>query len=286
MEWLESLQKALDFIENNITDTAELTSFEVANEVFSSEYNFRRIFSVITGYTVGEYIRNRRLSLAGEELIVSNVKIIDLAVKYGYDTAESFTKAFTRFHGITPSAMKKSKSGAKSFSRIMLKIEATGGTMLDYSFEVTAPIYIAGYNKIFPPASFEQNSITIPEFVKECCDKSFDKLMSVSADNMFKGCVLGYRDEIEGNLRFTFGVSCSESHSDDELTITKIPPCKWIKFKCIENEAKAMQKLWYRIYTEIMPFFSYKLADNITLEVSSVQNNVNEKYLLIPIRQN
>lgn len=100
MEWMESIRKAINYIEENITE--ELTIENIAKHACISSFYFQKGFTMLCGFSVMEYIRNRRLSIAGEELIRSNQRIIDIAVKYGYDSPDSFTKAFVRFHGVTP----------------------------------------------------------------------------------------------------------------------------------------------------------------------------------------
>lgn len=104
----------------------------VAVQSFSSTYHFQRIFSILCGFTVGEYIRNRRLSLAGSELATTDIKVIDVAVKYGYESPDSFAKAFQKFHGITPSSARMNVSKLKSFSRLVLKISLEGGKLMNY----------------------------------------------------------------------------------------------------------------------------------------------------------
>ena len=99
LNWTEGLINAIDYIETHLIDGEVLDQNTIARQAYSSPDNFRKVFHLITGYTIGEYIRNRRLSLAGEELISSNRSVTDIALEYGYDTPESFTKAFTRFHG-------------------------------------------------------------------------------------------------------------------------------------------------------------------------------------------
>ena len=104
MNLATGIQKAVDYIEEHITD--ELDYGEIAKQAMCSPYYFQKIFGIMCGFTVGEYIRNRRLALAGSELSKSNIKVIDAALKYGYETPESFTRAFVKFHGITPSEVK------------------------------------------------------------------------------------------------------------------------------------------------------------------------------------
>lgn len=125
MYWIKEMQGAIGFIEDRLTE--ELSIEDIAHSANSSNANFQRIFSIVTGMTVGDYIRSRRLSLAGIELTESDVKFLDTALKYGYETAESFTKAFTRFHGVTPSTAKRQKSMLKYFAYLSINVDVRGG---------------------------------------------------------------------------------------------------------------------------------------------------------------
>ncbi len=125
MDWMQSVQKAINYIEDNLCE--ELDIEKIAGEVYSSSANFQRIFSIVMGITIGDYIRYRRLTLAGKELFSSKEKIVSIALKYGYETAESFTKSFVRFHGITPSAAKKSDKNLKNFTPLSIQIDIRGG---------------------------------------------------------------------------------------------------------------------------------------------------------------
>ena len=120
MTWINDTQKALRYIENNLLN--ELKPDDVANHVGASCSNFGRIFGIVTGFSVAEYVRLRRLSMAGQELRGVNSKVIDVSFKYGYDTPESFTKAFTRFHGITPSEAKNSNKSLKIFAPLTIEM--------------------------------------------------------------------------------------------------------------------------------------------------------------------
>jgi len=128
MLWIKEMQNAIGFIEDRLTD--ELRMEDIAHSANSSSANFQRIFSIVTGMTVGDYIRSRRLTLAGKELAESDAKVLDVALKYGYETAESFTKAFTRFHGMTPSAAKRQASGLLFFAPLSVNIDVRGGFIM------------------------------------------------------------------------------------------------------------------------------------------------------------
>lgn len=125
MNWVNIIRKAIGYIEDNILN--DITSDNIAESVHYSKDYLKKIFHLVTGYTISEYIRNRRLSLAGKELYNSKTKVIDVALKYGYDTPESFTKAFTRFHGVTPSAAKKQGNTLLRFDPLTIEITVKGG---------------------------------------------------------------------------------------------------------------------------------------------------------------
>ena len=126
MDWIQTIRRALSFIEAHLLDS-DLDNESVSRHVHVSNDHFTRIFGVVAGVSVADYIRCRRLTLAGEELVQYDGKVIDIALKYGYDTPEGFTKAFTRFHSITPSEAKRNPSQLKRFEPIVLRIEVQGG---------------------------------------------------------------------------------------------------------------------------------------------------------------
>ena len=128
MDWRTGISKAIDYIEEHITEPTDYA--RAAKEACSSPFNFQRVFALLCGYTLGDYVRMRRLTLAGEELLSTDAKVIDVALKYGYDSPESFSRAFTRFHGVSPSAVRKG-AAIRSFSRICVKLILTGGSIME-----------------------------------------------------------------------------------------------------------------------------------------------------------
>ena len=119
MNWISSLQKAIDYVEEHITEKIDYE--KVAKEACSSAFHFQRIFGIMCGITLGDYIRMRRLTLAAQEIMNTDKKIIDIALDYGYDNPESFTRAFSKFHGVTPTEV---RCGATitAFSRLSVKL--------------------------------------------------------------------------------------------------------------------------------------------------------------------
>ena len=133
MDWITGIQNAINYIEEHLLDDIDYE--EVARQSYSSAYHFQRVFSIVCGYTIGEYVRNRRLSLAGMELQTGKSKVIDVALKYGYDSPDSFAKAFQKFHGITPSNARTGGAILHSFSRLSLKLSLEGGKKMSYRME-------------------------------------------------------------------------------------------------------------------------------------------------------
>lgn len=156
MEWVVGIQRAIDYIEDHITE--ELDYEEIARTGFSSSYHFQRVFSILCGYTLGEYIRSRRLTLAGMELAADKIRVIDAAVKYRYESPDSFAKAFARFHGITPSAAREPGARLRSFTRLSIRISLEGGSSMDYRIEEKPEMVLTGYKRFFTGSPAERDA--------------------------------------------------------------------------------------------------------------------------------
>lgn len=155
MDWTTGIQNAVNYIEEHLTEPIDYDA--VAAQSFSSSYHFQRVFSILCGFTLGEYIRSRRLSLAGAELAVNNAKVIDIALKYGYESPDSFTKAFYKFHGVLPSQVKNGCE-LKSFSRLVLKFSLEGGDFMNYKVEEKGEMVFTGYKRRFSGTPAERKA--------------------------------------------------------------------------------------------------------------------------------
>lgn len=159
MEWAEAISEAVRFMESHITE--DITVNEVAEHVHISPFYFHRGFSMLCGLSVAEYIRSRRMSLAGEELMTGKATIMMLAVKYGYDSADSFSKAFYRFHGILPQTARKEKRMLKNFAPMKLTISMKGGYLMDYKIVKKESFTVMGVEKEF---SYDNAKQEVPAF--------------------------------------------------------------------------------------------------------------------------
>jgi AraC family transcriptional regulator len=146
METINCIQRAIDFVEDNICD--ELNPEVIAGQAYMSSFHFQRLFSIVCGVSLGEYIRSRRLTLAGIDIIeASDTKVIDIAFKYGYESPESFSRAFARFHGISPMAARSHKDKLHSFASISVQSILGGNQMIQglkergYTVRENGPVY-------------------------------------------------------------------------------------------------------------------------------------------------
>ena len=148
MDSLEKMNEALNYIEENLVNDIDFK--EVARLAFCSEYHFNRMFSFLVSVTLSEYIRRRRLTLAAFELNNSNIRIIDIAVKYGYNSPDSFARAFQVLHGITPSEARNNGQSLKAYPRMTFQLSVRGGSEMNYRIEEKDAFRIVGIMKRVP----------------------------------------------------------------------------------------------------------------------------------------
>lgn len=165
--WIDGLQKALAYIEAHLAD--DLQTEDAARQACVSPYHFQRLFGAVCGVTVGEYIRLRRLTLAGEELSRGGSKVIDVALKYGYDSPDSFARAFSRFHGISPSAAKEPGAKLNAFSPLRITLSTEGGHTMEYRIVEKQAFTLMGVGRMFNNETSYQE---IPLFWQEYLARS------------------------------------------------------------------------------------------------------------------
>lgn len=266
MNYIQGLQSAIDYIEEHLTDDLEIE--EIAAQSGLSAFYFQRIFNILCDYSLGEYIRNRRLTLAGNELSGTDEKVIDIALKYGYDTPESFSRAFSRFHGITPSQAKKNSSPLKSFSRLSVEIHLKGGNIMDYkivkkdAFKVLEKISTQSIDD-------EQNKNTIPEFwTQSHQDGTVYKLLGLTTDktNIF-GICYGNTPNNKKTFEYSIAALCGDNTEvPDGFSIREIPARTWAVFECIGPMPDAVQNTWHKICSEFFPTANYEPTYEMDIE--------------------
>jgi len=254
---MESIGKAIRFIEDNITE--DITVDMIAEHVNISSFYFQKGFAMLCGFTIAEYIRNRRLTLAGNDLATGNEKIIDIAMKYGYDSHDSFTKAFTRLHGVTPTAARKNQVMLKSFAPLKIKLSLEGGYLMDYKIEKKKAFTVIANTKTF---SYDGAKEWVPQFWQEHyrCGKG-------------KTVMGWYGINIDENMGHdTFEYLIADPYKPDMKVpkgfITKtIPEFTWAIFPCVGPMPTTLQNVNTTIFTEWLPALKeYEFAAGYCVE--------------------
>lgn len=276
-QWVEGLQNAIDYIETNLTD--ELDIKDIASRAYVSEFHFQRIFNALCGFTVGEYIRCRRLSLAAQELSSKDIKVIDVAMKYGYDSPDSFTRAFAKFHHMTPS-MAKDKGGIyQSFSPLKIKVNLEGGTMLEYKIVEKAAFTVMGRLKKFQVDSAYDE---IPKFWLEHMQSG----ESEKVCGMYGICI-----ESDGKV-FDYLIADNYipwNEVPNGYITHVIPASMWAIFPCRGKLPESLQEVNTKIWKEWLPSCNeYKLGGNYNVEMyTPPSDNPNDNYseIWIPVER-
>ncbi len=280
MDWATGIQRALDYVEARLT--GEIDFEEAAKKAYSSSFHFQRMFSLLCGYTLGDYIRMRRLSLAAEELTRTSRRVIEIALKYGYDTPESFTRAFTRFHGITPSEARRG-GNVKSFSRLFVKLILSGGKTMDYRIEKKEAFRLICKKKQVNHPQGETATADISAFWTECAqDGTMQALCKYGRFDHFEG-ILGvcFSGEM-ADSGFPYGIGAElcddtngiavEFNGDavseiDGLSIVEIPAHTYAVFQCKGPMPDAFKNTYQQICTEFFPQSEYEYGNGVELEV-------------------
>ena len=252
--WTESIQNALRYVEENLSGDLDIR--EIAKRACVSPFYFQRIFSALCGISIGEYIRRRRLTLAGEELTNSDDKVIDIAAKYGYDSPDSFNRAFQRFHGISPSAARKTGAPLRAYAPVKIRLTLEGGNMMEYRIVEKPQFTVMGVSRKFHPETSYQK---IPEYWTEMMSCGDFPLMG-----MYGICM----DEAEAGGEFDYWIADNYIPWKEIPTGCRslvIPGGTWAVFPC---KLKTLQDTNTRMWQEWLPGCrEYRLGGSYNIEL-------------------
>lgn len=284
MEWTDAIQSGIEFMEEHITQ--DISPEDVAKHVHISSFYFQKGFRMLCGYSVTEYIRNRRLALAGGDLATTDMKIIDVALKYGYDSPDSFTKAFTRFHGVTPTMVRKNDVMIKTFAPLKLEISLKGGYLMNYKIVDKESFTVLAVSRIFQHENCKQE---IPKFWDEHYAKGNGKYVC----GMFGINI----DEKMGNDSFEYLIADlynPKGEIPQGFQTRIIPAFTWAVFSCDGPIPTALQDVNTKIFSEWLPALKeYEFAAGYCVEMYDAPDKYtkgmqDEKYhseIWIPVRK-
>lgn len=280
MDTLRGMNEALKYIEDHLDSHIDLK--EVAKKAYSSEYHFKRLFSLLSGITISEYIRRRQLTEAALDLKNTHEKVIDIAIKYGYQSPDAFSRAFQKFHGVTPTLARNPQQNLKAYPRISFQLTIQGGNEMNYRVVEKEPFKIVGVkyevemvNEILSPTY--ENMITAIE------DSQMKELASISNEESY-GIVhasVNYAENKEGKTTFDQYIGAFTTKEETEKYATlEVPSLSWAIFE-VEGDWEQIEEQWMRIYTEWLPSSSYELVEG-----PEILANKHSKYeIWIPVKK-
>lgn len=287
MNGLKSLNEAMKYIEDNLEH--EIDYKEAAIRAHCSEHHFKRMFSFLAGVSLSEYVRRRRLTLAAFELRDGGAKVLDVAVKYGYNSADSFARAFQQMHGMTPSEARSSGHALTAYSRMTFQLTIQGGSEMKVrivekdAFRIVGlykrvPIQFGGVN---PEIAAMWESLDPGKIARLKAMSDIEPRGFVSASTNFSEG----RMEERGELDHYIGVATSKEAPDD-LAKLEAAESTWAVFEAVGPFPDTLQNVWGRIYSEWFPSSNYELAEGPEMlwnEHSDVTSPTYRSEIWIPV---
>ena len=270
MEWITQLQKALDYMEEHLLEP--ITYADAARQVYMSPYSFHRTFSLMAGMSVAEYIRCRRLSLAAQELHNTGITVLDAALKYGYESPESFAKAFSRFHGVSPRQARMTGTPLRLFAPLVIRVTLEGGSSMDYRMEnIPAKTFLALTRPFTTEDSVDENGRSIPDFLTECHEKQLIEplrsLLPAGSRDLYGLCTPAK----EQDTHFVYGIGVLLTESTDSTavndllargyTLWETEPAEYVVFPCRGEDGECIGTAWDRFFKEFLPQTGYAQTD-------------------------
>ncbi|TWT01492.1 AraC family transcriptional regulator [Planomicrobium sp. CPCC 101079] len=261
MDMLKDMNEAMHYIEEHLDEKIDFD--EVAAIAGVSEYHFRKLFSYLSGMTLSGYIRSRRLSQAALDL-QEGERVLDVAVKYGYDSADGFSRAFREWSGVNPSDMKNS-TAFKLFPRLTFQLTIRGGMDMEYRIEEKAAFKLVGLKKRVPIV-FEGQNPVILKMAQSITSEQREKLQSwrntdvktvVNASmNFDEG-----RYKEQGQLDHLIGSITTLEESFEGFDVVAVPAGKWAVFRMEGSFPQKLQETWAKIFSEWLPSSNCELVD-------------------------
>lgn len=296
MEWTETLKRAVTYLEEHLLE--EGAAEKAAEAAHLSPFYLQKGFKLVTGYSMGEYVRNRRLYLAGLEVIAGREKIIDLAYRYGYDTPESFSKAFHRFHGVSPAQLRQSPERLVPFLPLRITLSIRGGQGMDFIVEKMDGWRIIGMEREF---SMDSSYREIPkfwdEFISTHCVPLWEGKKPETAQekaiydyNIGEYGVCIDEGTPDGRFRYLIAGKFDGQEVPEGLTVYDFPALEWAKFRCSGPMPESLQSVNTKIFQEWLPGNpDYEIARGFNIEWYSLEKDTSapdyESGIWIPVKR-
>lgn len=262
MEWLHNMNKAINHIEEHLTEDIDLKKLGAI--AGCSGFHFQRMFSYMAEIPLSEYIRRRKMSLAASDL-QDGEKVLDVAIKYGYSSPTAFNRAFQSIHALTPSEAKTEGISLKAFPPITFKLTIKGAVEMNYRIEKKDAFRIIGVSERYH-VNIEENVKTIPQFWQRVAADGIlpNILANMNQQPMGLLGVSTYTDGEEFDYFIAVSSNQKVSNGMDEYIV---PAGTWAIFECIGANPNAIQQLQKQIVTEWLPSSGYEYANAPDIEL-------------------
>jgi AraC family transcriptional regulator len=287
-DWIRKMNNAVAYIESNLDGTIDYN--EAAKIACCSIYHFQRFFSFIAEVPLSEYIRRRRLTLAAFELQNNNVRVIDVALKYGYESPEAFARAFKGIHGVAPTAARDKGSQLKAYPCMVFHISIKGDAEMNYRIEKKEAFGFFGVDTEISTVD-NQNYVSIPKFWETCrLDGTITRIRKAGILNENTPLHAAMYNCTDTSHAYMIGHFVPASGAPEGFNTLTVPASTWAVFPTEElSMAEAAQQaaiMWKSIFTEWFATSGYELANTPELELH--YKKCNDKYVTeiwIPIEK-
>lgn len=270
MEWLQNLNKAIDYIENNLDK--EISYDEAARIACCSTTYFQRMFTYAVGISLSEYIRRRKMTQAAFDLQTTKCKVLDIALKYGYASPTSFNRAFQAVHGVSPVSLRRTGKPLTAYLPIRFTVTVSGKQPMSYRIEEKKAMRFVGIR--FPlTENMEENLNMVPFF--------WDKLLKNGQINSLYDLtnepfgIAGITHSL--NNQFYYSVAAASSKAVPMgMNVLEIPAAVWVVFECDGLFKEASQAIFRRFLTEWLPFSGYAYAELPDIEIYPINHDMSE----------
>ncbi len=272
MNMLMMMNEVISYVEDHLE--SEIDCEEITKISGYSWFYLQRLFTGIVGITLSEYVRRRRMTLAAAEVMSSGIRVLDLAMKYGYESADSFSRAFRTVHGVSPSEARKEKGTLKMYQPMSFVISVKGEKELAYRIESRDEMRIVGLIRHFKAP--ENNELDVSMFWNKIhSDGSYDRIANL-ADGDIQG-VHGFIHVIDNETVDYIIAAFSKQEVPEDMEAYTILKSKWAIFEGKGSVGAAIDGLWKRIYSEWLPSTRYTHAETIEIECFQYGDNKNDE---------
>lgn len=289
MDTLSLMNSVMTYIEDNLTE--EIDYSYVSKLAYCSEYHFKRMFSFLSGISLSEYIRRRRLTLAALDLKDKNLRIIDVAVKYGYTSADSFSRAFQMMHGILPSEARQENTQLKAYPKMTFQLSIRGGSEMNYRIVEKDAFRLVGFKKRVPvifngvnPEIAKMTELLTPGIIKQLkAISNVEPTGIISASTNFSEDRMNEKGELDHYIGVA--TTCCETVEFDTLMIDS---GTWAVFESVGPFPETLQDAWGRVYSEWFPTSSYEAVEGPEILWNESPDTTNPKYrseIWIPVKR-